>query len=218
MTNRFDLVIFDCDGVLVDSEPIANRVLCERLGLIGFSLAPEEVMSRFVGRTRGGVLGLVAELYGRELPKGFAEQWDIALFEALREEVEAIDGIVEVLRGLRLPYCVASNGTPDRLRLTLDASGLLPLFEGRIFCAADVAHPKPAPDLFLHAASVMGAQPSRTAVIEDTPTGARAGRAAGMSVFGYAGAGPHSRGPLEREGATVFGMMRDLPSLLGVNA
>jgi len=212
---RYDLVIFDCDGVLVDSEPIANRVLAEHLRGVGLQMAEEEVMSRFVGRTREGCLTLAAELLGHALPPDFAPSWDAALFEALRNEVKAIDGVVELIQSLSIPFCVASNGTRDRLRLTLGAAGLLPLFEGRIYCAADVARPKPAPDLFLHAAKSMGVAPSRSAVIEDTPTGARAGKAAGMIVFGFAGGTSSAREALEAEGAKVFGAMATLATLIG---
>ena len=211
----FDLVIFDCDGVLVDSEPIANRILAERLRKVGLHMPEEEVMRKFVGRTREGCLALAAELLGHPLPPDFAHKWDAALFEALRNEVKAIDGVVELIQGLSIPFCVASNGTRDRLRLTLEAAGLLALFEGRIYCAADVAHPKPAPDLFLHAAKSMGAAPSRSAVIEDTPTGARAGKAAGMTVFGFAGGTSSTRAALEAEGAEVFGEMATLATLIG---
>jgi len=213
--SRFDLVIFDCDGVLVDSEPIANRVLADQLEAIGLSMPEEEVMRRFVGRTRDGCLALAAELLGRPLPPDFGTKWDEALFEALRNEVKAIDGVIELIGTLGIPFCVASNGTRERLRLTLEAAGLLPLFDGRIYCAADVARPKPAPDLFLHAAKTMGTPPSQTAVIEDTPTGARAGIAAGMTVFGFAGGTSSSRPALEAEGARVFEAMAELAPLIG---
>ena len=211
----FELVIFDCDGVLVDSEPIANRVLCEQLNPIGLELEPDEVRSRFVGRTRDGCLVLAAELLGRPLPAGFAEDWDAALFDALRREVRPIEGVEQAIRGLAIPFCAATNGTRERVHLTLESAGLLPLFEGRIFCAEDVSRPKPAPDLFLHAARTSGAAPGRCAVIEDTPTGVRAATAAGMTVFGYA-AGVHSDPDvLVKEGATVFDDMRKLASLIG---
>jgi HAD superfamily hydrolase (TIGR01509 family) len=211
----FDLVIFDCDGVLVDSEPIANRVLADHLRTVGVSMPEEEVMRKFVGRTRDGCLTLAAELLGHALPADFAAKWDASLFDALRSEVKAIDGVVELIQSLRIPFCVASNGTRDRLHLTLEAAGLLALFEGRIFCAADVARPKPAPDLFLHAAKSMGVAPARSAVVEDTPTGARAGKAAGMSVFGFAGGISSTREALEAEGAKVFGEMTTLATLIG---
>jgi HAD superfamily hydrolase (TIGR01509 family) len=210
----YELVIFDCDGVLIDSEPIANRVLAGQLASIGIFLPLEEVMRKFVGRTRAGCLGLAAELLGRDVPKGFAEDWDAALFDAFERELKAIEGVADLLQALALPFCAASNSSPDRMRVSLRAADLLPFFEGRMYSATDVARPKPAPDLFLHAARSLSAAPARCAVIEDTPTGVRAGVAAGMTVFGYGGGAHSNPADLEREGARVFDHMSDLPALL----
>jgi HAD superfamily hydrolase (TIGR01509 family) len=210
------LVIFDCDGVLIDSEPIANRVLAEQLQAIGLALTPREVMAEFVGLTRDGCLELAARRLGRPLPEGFAARWDEALFAALAAEVRAVDGVAELLQRLRVPWCVASNGTPHRMRMSLEAAGLLPLVEGRLFTASEVPRPKPAPDLFLHAAARMGAQPARCAVIEDTPTGVRAGVAAGMRVLAYAAAPHAQREALADEGAELFHAMAEVPALLGI--
>jgi HAD superfamily hydrolase (TIGR01509 family) len=212
---RIGLVIFDCDGVLVDSEPIANRVLAEQLRKIGVSIPESEVMRRFVGKTRAQCLALAAEIRGGALPERFGEAWDAALFEALRKEVKPAPGVPAMLRELAVPYCAASNGMPDRVRVTLGSAGLLPSFDGRIFTSADVANPKPAPDLFLHAAQAMNTAPGDCVVIEDTPAGVRAGRAAGMRVFGYIGVSTSNATTLEREGATaVFDDMTRLPALL----
>ncbi|HTN26831.1 MAG TPA: HAD-IA family hydrolase [Burkholderiales bacterium] len=212
---RIGLVIFDCDGVLVDSEPIANRVLVEQLHGIGVSIPESEVMRRFVGKTRGQCLALAAEILGRALPETFGAHWDAALFEALRNEVQPSPGMVDVLRRLTVPYCAASNGMPDRVRLTLASAGLMPYFEGRIFTSADVPNPKPAPDLFLHAAASMHAAPAHCVVIEDTPTGVRAARAAAMRVLGYIGGSASDAATLQREGAAaVFDDMSRLPALL----
>ena len=206
---KLELVIFDCDGVLIDSEPIANRVLCRQLARAGLVLPEEEIMRRFVGRTRAGCLALAAELLGRDLPQGFGEAWDAALFAAF-ENLKPVEGVQAVIAALRTPFCVASNSTRERMRVSLRAAGLLPLFEGRMFSAADVARPKPAPDLFLHAARAMGVPPARCAVVEDTATGVKAALAAGMAVYAYAAAGD---GPVVA-GATVFRAMRELPALL----
>ena len=211
---NYELVIFDCDGVLIDSEPIANRVLSEQLAGIGLRLPAGEVMRRFVGRTRAGCLALAAELLGRALPAGFAAAWDAALFSAFAAELKAVDGVAEVVQGLQVPVCVASNSSRERMCASLQAAGLLPLFEGRMFSAVDVERPKPAPDLFLHAAATMGAPPSRCAVIEDTPTGVQAAAAARMAVFGYAGGAHSSPAALAAAGAIVFREMRALPALL----
>jgi HAD superfamily hydrolase (TIGR01509 family) len=213
-----ELVIFDCDGVLIDSEPIANRVLAAQLDAAGLSLSADEVMSRFVGKTRAGCLELAAELLGRELPDGFGEAWDAALFTVLAREVRAIEGVEELLQRLRVAYCVASNSSPDRMRVSLKASGLLPYFEGRMFSATAVARAKPAPDLFLHAARSMSAAPSRCVVIEDTATGVQAAVAAGMSVLGYAAGVPALARKLEAAGATTFDSMSVAQQLLTVSS
>ena len=208
------LVIFDCDGVLIDSEPIANRVLQRQLEAAGLAMGHEEVMKTFVGRTRDGCIEMAGRMLGRPLPADFGAAWDAALFEALAREVKPVEGITEVLDGLRLPWCVASNGEPDRMRLALRAAGLLDRVGDRLFSAKQVARPKPAPDLFLHAARAMGHLPATCAVVEDTPTGVKAAAAAGMRVFGYVGAAHADPDALAAAGATTFHHMRALPSLL----
>lgn len=171
-------------------------------------------MRTFVGRTREGCLTLTAEILGRELPGDFAAAWDSALFAAFGNELRAIDGIPEVIGRIGLPFCVASNSTRQRMRVSLGAAGLLPLFEGRMFSSEDVAKPKPAPDLFLHAAQTLGVSARRCLVIEDTPTGVRAAVAAGMQVFGYAGGSHSDPAALRAEGATVFSDMQSLTAML----
>ena len=210
----FKLVIFDCDGVLIDSEPIANRVFRDQLAVAGLDLPLDKVMSTFVGNTKDGCIELAGRMLGRPLPPDFGDQWDRELFVALRAEVKPVEGIPDLLASMRIPYCVASNGNRDRMQLALEAAGLLRFVDGRIFTASQVERPKPAPDLFLYAAKTMGAEPRDCAVIEDTPTGTQAGVAAGMNVFGYAGA-PHSDAAgLAAHGATVFWAMHELPALL----
>ena len=208
------LVIFYCDGVLIDSELIANRVFAAQLAGAGLHMPVEDVMRHFVGRTRQGCLDYATELLGGPLPQDFGPRWDAALHEALEREVRAIDGVVDVLRALRIPYCVASNGNPERMRLALRVAGVLPFLDGRMFTAADVARPKPAPDLFLHAARVMGAAPADCVVVEDTPTGVRAAVAAGMRVLAYAAAPHADRAALAAAGGRIFDDMRSLPGLL----
>jgi HAD superfamily hydrolase (TIGR01509 family) len=208
------LVIFDCDGVLIDSEPIANRVLQRALEGAGLAMAHDEVMKTFVGRTRDGCIEMAGRMLGRALPADFGAKWDAALYEALAREVQPVEGIVEVLEGLRLPWCVASNGEPERMRLALRAAGLEGRVGGRLFSAKQVARPKPAPDLFLHAARVMGHLPATCAVVEDTPTGVKAAVAAGMRVFGYVGAAHADPDALAAAGAATFRHMRALPTLL----
>lgn len=211
---KFDLVIFDCDGVLVDSEPLANRVLQERLASVGLEMPLAEVMRTFIGKTREACIVRAGELLGRPLPADFAAEWDRVLYRKLQEELEAVAGVAEVLDRLRIPYCAASNSSPERLRLGLEAAGLWRRFEGRAFSAQAVPNPKPAPDLFLHAARTMNARPERCAVVEDTPTGVRAGVAAGMTVFAFAAAEHADRAGLADAGGRLFHRMDELPGLL----
>jgi len=207
-------VIFDCDGVLIDSEPIANRVLARQLEAAGLHMTLDDVMRTFVGRTRDGCIEMAGRMLGRPLPAQFGAQWDAALYEALGREVKPVDGIEAVLDGLTLPWCVASNGEPERMRLALAAAGLLERVGDRLFSAKQVARPKPAPDLFLYAARTMGFPPAGCVVVEDTPTGVKAAVAAGMRVFGYVGAAHADPDALAAAGATTFHHMRALPSLL----
>jgi HAD superfamily hydrolase (TIGR01509 family) len=209
----FQLVIFDCDGVLVDSECITNTVFCEVLNELGLRLSLPDMFERFVGLSMAQCLELTAELPGRMPPGDFEPTLRRRAEAALRAGITPIAGVAEVLRELRVPYCVASSGDHDKIRLTLGATGLLKSFENRIFSAADVPNPKPAPDVFLLAARTFGADPSACAVIEDTPTGVRAGVAAGMRVFGFSANTPAHR--LRGAGAHhFFSEMHELPGLL----
>lgn len=211
---RFDLVVFDCDGVLIDSEPIANVTLSRLLATVGLHLTPDEVGHRFVGRSRDTCIAMAGEMRGERLPDDFATRWDDAFHEMLEREVKPVEGVPELLASLGIPFCVASNGEPRHMELGLRAAGLMRFVEGRLFSARDVAHPKPAPDVYLHAARAMGAAPQRCAVVEDTATGVKAGMAAGMTVFGYV-AGPQSdAATLRALGAIPFDRMADLPRLL----
>jgi HAD superfamily hydrolase (TIGR01509 family) len=158
---------------------------------------------------------MAGEMRGEPLPATFAKEWDDALHVELARGVKPVAGIPELLRSLPVPYCVASNGEPEHMRIALTAAGLMPLVQGRLFSAALVARPKPAPDVYLHAASTMGVAPEHCAVVEDTPTGVRAGLAAGMRVFAYAGGPQTDRDVVAELGATVFDDMRKLPGLLG---
>jgi beta-phosphoglucomutase-like phosphatase (HAD superfamily) len=179
----------------------------------GLRLSLEEVMRTFVGSTKDGCIALAGSMLGRPLPSDFGKRWDKALFTALRA-VRPVTGIPELLAGMTVPFCVASNGNPERMALALDYAGLMPWVRGRLFTASEVAHPKPAPDLFLHAARMMGAAPERCVVVEDTPTGVRAGIDAGMRVLAYAGGQHTDRGAVAKMGATVFDDMRQLPGLI----
>ena len=212
-TSPFQLVIFDCDGVLVDSERITNTVFCTMLNELGLSVSLQDMFEKFVGLSMPQCVALITELLGRAPPEDFLPALKRRVGAALQAEVEPIEGVTDVLEALRIPCCVASSGDHAKIRLTLGATGLLKNFENRIFSVADVARPKPAPDVFLHAARTLGVEPSACVVVEDTPTGVRAGIAAGMRVFGFAASTPQHR--LEEAGAhRVFSEMRQLSGLL----
>jgi len=206
-------VIFDCDGVLVESERIAVRIDVVVLAKLGWALSEAEVIERFVGRSDEYMVGEIERELGHTLPAGWEAEFAPLYREAFEAELAPVDGIVDALEQLELPTCVASSSSHERIRYTLARTGLLERFDGRIFSAGDVANGKPAPDLFLHAAAAMGALPSACAVVEDSRWGVDAARAAGMRVFAYAG-GVTPRERLEVDGAVVFDDMRRLPGLL----
>jgi HAD superfamily hydrolase (TIGR01509 family) len=187
----FDLIIFDCDGVLVTLE---------------------DMFEQFVGNSMSRCLELIQELLGKPVPDGFVREYTDRTAIALKQYLKPVDGIAEVLDEIEVPHCVASSGTHQKMQTTLGITNLLNYFEGRLFSVTEVARGKPFPDVFLYAAKQMRVEPTRCAVVEDTPIGVRAGVAAGMKVFGYAKLTPAWK--LEKEGATVFEDMRQLPHLL----
>jgi len=207
-----DLVLFDCDGVLVDSELLANRVLAELLTDLGLATTTEQSLATYMGLSMTSAIERIERSLGRAVPPDFMERYRTATFAAFDDELAAVDGIVEVIEGLRWPACVATSGEPDRVRRTLTLTGLHHHFDGRIFSAVEVPRGKPFPDLFLHAAATMGADPARCVVVEDSPFGVRAAVAAGMHPLGYAAMTPPER--LADAGATTFVAMADLPRLL----
>jgi HAD superfamily hydrolase (TIGR01509 family) len=205
-------VIFDCDGVLVDTEPVANRVLAELLTEHGLPTTTEDSMRRYMGRSMVSTLAISEELLGTPLPLDFAEGYYARLGEEFARELHAVPGIVGALDAIERPTCVASSGPHDKIRLTLGLTGLLERFDGRIFSAQDVERGKPEPDLFLHAARTMDFDPARTVVVEDTVPGVLAGRAAGMRVLAFARLTPAEA--LAGAGGEVFDDMRALPDLV----
>lgn len=213
MTLKIDLVIFDCDGVLVDSEMITNRVFAAMLNELGIAVSIEDMFERFVGHSMPQCLEIITELLGRPVPEGFVDAYTSRSRAALERELKAVADIETVLATVELPFCVASSGSHEKMRTTLGITGLLPQFRGNMYSVTDVARAKPFPDVFLHAASRQGVAPSACAVIEDTPTGVRAGVAAGMTVFGYCALTPKRR-LLEAGAHHTFERMRDLPALI----
>jgi HAD superfamily hydrolase (TIGR01509 family) len=199
--------------VLVDSERISVRLDVQVLAQLGWPITEEEVIERFVGRTDEAMTREIEEYLGRKLPGAWDKEYEHLYREAFDAELEPVDGVVEALEQISAPICVASSGRPERIEKNLKLTGLWERFAGRIFSAADVEHGKPAPDLFLHAAAEIGAEPTGCAVVEDSPFGVQAAHAAGMKAYAYAG----GIMPVERlrSADVVFDDMRELPKLLG---
>lgn len=208
---RFDLVIFDCDGVLIDSERLAIRTESQILAELGWPLPEAEVIERFVGRSSVYMKSVIEEQIGR--PVDWQVEFELRMRDVCERELVPVDGVVAVLDALTLPTCVASSSSHDMLNFKLGLTGLAERFSGRIYSADDVAHGKPDPAVFLFAAASLGAAPDRCAVIEDSASGVEAGLAAGMKVFAFCGGVTHAA-QLEREGVALFDSMDQLPELL----
>ncbi|RMB82140.1 HAD family phosphatase [Streptomyces shenzhenensis] len=212
---RYDLVVFDNDGVLVDSEPISNRLLAAYLTELGHPTSYEDSLRDYMGAALHRVHDLVADRTGQRLPDDFDDVFHARVFAAFERELKPVSGAVEVLEKLAadgVPYCVASSGSHERIRVGHRTTGLDRWFEdSRIFSSQDVGRGKPAPDLFLYAAERMGVAPERCVVVEDSPLGVRAAVAAGMDVYGFTAMTP----PEKLAGAgQLFSDMRELTDLL----
>lgn len=206
-----DLVIFDCDGVLVDTEPISNGLLAEMLSAEGYPIDRPTAIAQFMGRPTRESLREVERALGRPLSAGFAERHERRVIEAFVADPKPVQGVRAAALALPGRRCVASSSGHDYLRAVLAAAGLADLFE-RLFSSSEVARGKPAPDLFLHAAASLGVPPARCAVIEDSPAGVEAAVAAGMPVLGFAAmVAPEM---LARCGAVPFAAMSELPATL----
>ncbi|MER6411473.1 HAD family hydrolase [Streptomyces humidus] len=194
---RYDLVIFDNDGVLVDSEPISNRLLAAYLTELGHPTSYEDSIRDYMGSAMHRIHDLVGERTGQRLPAEFDETFHRRVFAAFERELEPVPGAVDVIAKLAadgVPYCVASSGSHERIRVGHRKTGLDRWFgEDRVFSSQDVGKGKPAPDLFLYAAERMGASPERCVVVEDSPLGVRAAVAAGMDVYGFTAMTPAAR-------------------------
>ncbi|MGW0466367.1 HAD family hydrolase [Streptomyces sp. NPDC003027] len=213
---RYDLVIFDNDGVLVDSEPISNTILSGYLTELGHPTSYEDSLRDYMGAAIHRVHDLIGERTGQRLPADFDEVLHARVFAAFERELEAVAGVDELLKQLVVDgvlYCVASSGSHARIRVGHRTTGLDGWFrDENIFSAEDVGRGKPAPDLFLHAAARMGVAPERCVVVEDSRLGVQAALAAGMDVYGFTAMTPEER----LAGANgFFGDMRELLALLG---
>lgn len=210
MATAWDLVIFDNDGVLVDSEGAANAILADLLSSYGWPTTVEQALAEHLGTSLTRVRAR-AEAAGTAVPDSFEDEYHRRLFAAFDHGLAAVPGVADALAQLDVPVCVASSGAHERIRRALQAVGLADRFAGRVFSADDVDRGKPAPDLFLHAARELGADAARCAVVEDSPLGVEAATAAGMTSFAYAGLTPPAR---LAAASVVFTDMAELLPLL----
>lgn len=212
------LVIFDCDGVLVDSEPLANTSFAAALNEVGLAWSVEETMSRLMGRSLKSCGEIVEAEIGRKLPSDFFERMQARTYQSFRDApLKAIGGVKDAVLELQkagLDTCVASSGAVEKMKFTLGLTGLWDLFGGRVFSASQVSRGKPFPDLFLHAAIEMNVQPFDCVVVEDSVPGVQAARSAGMRVLAYAGAPYADRDGLAAAGGFLFRDMKQLPELV----
>jgi HAD superfamily hydrolase (TIGR01509 family) len=209
-----DLVIFDCDGVLVDSEIVSFEAEAEALAEVGIRVPVDALVERFVGLSSASAFAILEKEHGIRLPPDFAVRCRQRVLDAFDTRLRPIAGVESLLEGLAHRRCVASSSEPERIRHSLTLAGIFRYFDPHIFSATQVAHGKPAPDLFLFAAAQMGAAPERCLVIEDSVPGVTGARAAGMAVLGFTGGGHCRNGHAERlraaGAAEVFGTMAEL--------
>jgi HAD superfamily hydrolase (TIGR01509 family) len=219
MALRPELIVFDCDGVLVDSEPIANRVMAEAITALGWPLSTADCLGRFKGHHFDTVIAVIEERLRRPVPADWLRDLRTATDAAFVRELKPVPGVVAILEEIEkrgIATCVASQGPQEKMAVSLGVTGLRPHFEGRIFSAYQVARGKPHPDLFLFAAETMGFAPGTCVVIEDSPLGVTAAKAAGMAILGFAP--PGDGADLAAAGAELFHDMAELPALLGLRA
>ena len=209
---RYNLIIFDCDGVLVDSEIPAQQVLVDAAAELGLAMSLDEAIARFRGRKMAECVLDIESAIGRAVPDNFVPMIRTRTAAAFRKDLRAIEGVSDVLKTLSIPVCVASSGPREKIELSLGLTGLLPYFSDRIFSSYEIGSWKPDPGIFLHAATALGVAPNECAVVEDSVLGVRAGIAAGMTVFGFAD--QYTEGALMAAGAKVFRTMSSLTSLL----
>lgn len=211
------LVIFDCDGILVDTENMANERLAVWLTEAGYPVDFDYCRKHFSGRSMVSVRNEILEVAGIDLGADFADRWNVGLPDLFAKGVDEIPYVREVIDAVRaagIPYCVASSARVSKMHITLGVTGLLPLFEHAMFSATMVGRSKPFPDLFLHAAREMGVEPANCVVIEDSVAGTKAGIAAGMRVFSYHGDVHSDPEGLRAAGGILFADMRELPELV----
>ena len=207
-------IIFDCDGTLVDSEPLTNKVIAEMAGELGIQMTGDESTKLWGGKTIDAVVYGMKEMSGKDLPDDWIPRLVQKVSEAYKHDLVPMDGISEVLDSLKIATCVASNGRPGHVENSLKLTGLYKYFEGRVYTASEVANPKPDPALFLYAADKMGFSKDECVVIEDSITGVTASVMAGIRVLGLVNMS--SKDELIEAGAEPFTNMHELPKLLGL--
>jgi HAD superfamily hydrolase (TIGR01509 family) len=215
-----DLIIFDCDGVVADSEPLATRALQEALRRKGLELSLDEIIERFLGRSTDTLTRVLRTDFGIDLNADDFAAMRAHLFALFERDLKPVAGVKSLLRRLTLPYCLASSSQPDRIETTLRATGCAAFFVGRIFSAVLVKNGKPAPDLFLYAAAALGAPPERCVVIEDSPAGIEAAKRANMRVIAFLGGGHasnanHRRAVADQAPHYTANHMSEVEALLG---
>ncbi|KRD08992.1 haloacid dehalogenase [Flavobacterium sp. Root901] len=207
-------IIFDCDGVLVDTEKIGNGILLEMAAEYGFEMELEDAYRNFNGRNLKDCFRHIEEAIDKKLPETFESEYRERSFNAFKTEVKPMEGVFDFIEKLKIPYCVASSGPVEKIRLNLEAAGLLDKFENKIFSSYQINSWKPEPGIFLHAASEMGFDVKDCIVLEDSKAGVKAGRSGGFKVYGFAnGFNNHD---LEEEGALIFHSYEELSRMLKI--
>ncbi len=209
---KYKCILFDCDGILVDSEEISNAVLQTMVTEAGADLDLHNIYDRFAGKSLKEIFRMIETLGGISFPETFEQDYRKRTYEAFKTELKPVKGVHELLEKVTVPYCVASSGPPEKIRLNLTVTGLIQHFEGRIFSSYDIGSWKPDPQIFEHAAQTMGFEPGECAVIEDSLSGIQAGIAGGFDVYGMAK--EHNQALFKDAGAVVFHDLESLHPLL----
>jgi len=190
---NYKLIIFDCDGVLVDSERLSNQIFCEILNGYGLDLTLDDMFEIFVGNSMNRCIEIITDMLGYPPPDNFEQIYRSKTAAAFKTDLKAIDGVEKIIQQLSKPYCIASSGPHEKMQITLSATGLSKYFNNNIYSTRDVKNAKPYPDVYLHAAEQMGFIAKDCLVIEDSTLGVQAGKAAGMTVIAYAGSLPKDK-------------------------
>jgi len=210
--SKYKCIIFDCDGVLVDSEPLSNQVMVDLANQLGANIDLEYAYTHFKGNSLQNCVAQITKLIGKTIPFDFEKAYRTQSYEKFKEEIKPIEGIEDIVKNLDIPFCVASSGPEHKIRLNLELTGLLPYFEGNIFSCYAINKWKPDPSVFLWAAETMGFSPNECVVVEDSPIGLEAAINGGFDVFGFTA---HDyKNELASEATQTFDSMVVLPELL----